>query len=115
MKKLIFAFLIISCNTYAEVSDKIPSQQGLWVSGVTIGIVLIILLRWTRWINILAIPLTLFFFYFAYDTLIQPDIGSAIIEEQGKSYVIALYGSATLVLLGVMLGNILYIKKKKLS
>ncbi|MDM5272265.1 hypothetical protein PGH07_08735 [Sulfurovum sp. zt1-1] len=113
MKKFILTLLIISCNTYAEVSDKIPSQEGLWLSGTIVGIVLVILLRWTKWINILAIPLTAIFFYFAYDTLIEPDIGSAIIKEQGKPYVMALYGSATLVLLGVIFGNILYKKRKK--
>ena len=112
MKKFTIGFLILSCNVYAEVSDKMPTQQEIWLTGIIVSFVFIILLRWAKWINILAIPLTILFFYFAFDTLTQPDIGPAIVKEQGKTYILALYGSTTSVLLSVIVGNILNRKRK---
>ncbi|MCG8512052.1 MAG: hypothetical protein MI741_22785, partial [Rhodospirillales bacterium] len=52
-------------------------------------------------------PVAILFFYLAYDTLAQPDIGPAIVKEQGKPYIFALYGSSILVLIGVVIGNLL--------
>jgi hypothetical protein len=107
MKKIIFLLPLIPSNVYAEVSDKMPTQPGLWITGLITGAIVALLLRWSKWLNILAAPLVLLFFYFAYDTLAQPDIGPAIIKEQGTPYIIALYGSAVLVLVGTVVGNIL--------
>ncbi len=107
MKKIIFLLSLVPLNVYAEVSDKSPTQSGLWITGLITCAVVTLLLRWSKWLNILAAPLVLLFFYFAYDTLAQPDIGPAIIKEQGTLYITALYGSAVLVLVGVIVGNVL--------
>ena len=99
--------LLLPCGAFAEVSDKMATQSELWVTGIIFGIVLALLLLWSKWMNIIALPIAFLFFYFAYDTLAQPDIGPAIIKEQGKPYIFALYGSASFVLLGVCIGNIM--------
>ena len=105
---LFFVVLIIPLTSQAEVSDKMATQSGLWLSGFIAGALLAVFIRWSRWANIIGLPLIALFFYFAYDTLAQPDIGPAIIREQGAPYIVALYGSAVLVLVGLLVGNYLY-------
>ena len=87
------------------------TQPGLWLSGLLAGLVVALGIRWSKWLNIIGLPLAALFFYFAYDTLAQPDIGPAIIKEQGKPYIMALYGAAVLVFIGVVTGN--YLNKVK--
>lgn len=99
--------LTLSFSASAEVSDKMASQPGIWVSGVVVGILLTLGIRWSRWGNLVGVPVAAGCFYFAWDTLNQPHIGPAIIKEQGTPYIIALYGSAALVAMGVLLGNYL--------
>jgi len=101
------ALLTLSFSAAAEVSDKMASQPGTWVSGVVVGILLALGIRWSKWGNLAGVPVAAGFFYFAWETLHQPHIGPAIIKEQGTPYIIALYGSAVLVAMGVLLGNYL--------
>lgn len=112
-KIIIYPLVLTPLNVCAEVSDKMPTQSGLWITGLVGGTVAALLLRSSKRLNILAVPLVLLFFYFAYDTLAQPDIGPAIIKEQGTPYVMALYGSAVLVLMGIIVGNVLNKMKRK--
>lgn len=83
------------------------TQPGLWASGLITGIILTLGIKWSKWVNLVGIPLAALFFYVAWDTLRQPYIGPAILKEQGTPYIIALYGSAGLVATGVVLGNYL--------
>ena len=105
--------MFFSLPAFAEVSDKMNSQAGLYFSGLLAGGLLLLLVRWSIWANIIAVPLVGLFFYFAYETLADPFVGPAIIQEQGVSYVFALYGSAALVLVGAVYGNYLLFKAKK--
>lgn len=107
MNRILFVFLVLPTPALAEVSDKMATQPGLWVSGGIVGIVLVWGIWKSKWVNFVGAPLAVLFFYFAWDTLRQPDIGPAIIKEQGSAYILALYGSAVLVVLGVVLGNYL--------
>ena len=107
MNRLILVLLAFPVSALAEVSDKMPTQSGLWVSGVAVGGFLTFAIRWSKWVNLIGLPLVGLFFYLAWDTLRQPYIGAAIINEQGKLYIVALYGSAILVTIGVALGNYL--------
>jgi CBS-domain-containing membrane protein len=100
-----FLILLFPISAAAEVSDKMATQQGLWLSGLLTGLVVAVCIRWSKWTNLIAIPLAVMFLYFAYDTLAQPNIGPAIIKEQGTPYIVALYGSAILVVIGVLIGN----------
>ena len=111
MKKICALLLLLPVSAIAEVSDKMATQPGLWFSGLIAGILVAAAVRWTKWLNLIGVPLVVLFFYFAYDTLAQPNIGPAIIREQGVPYIIALYGSAVLVLLGLIAGN--YLRKPK--
>ena len=89
------------------------TQPGLWLSGLLAGLVVAVCIRWSKWANLIGVPLAALFLYSAYDTLAQPDIGPAIIQEQGTPYILALYGSAILVVIGVLIGN--YLNKVKVS
>jgi len=111
MRKIAIIILLLPYKIFAEVSDKMASQSELWLFALIFSISLGFLLRWSKWINIVALPFTILFYYYAYDTIAQPDIGPAIIQEQGKIYIFALYGSASLVFLGVCIGNILNLFK----
>lgn len=114
MKNYIYFLIILfPVSAVAEVSDKMATQQSLWLSGLLAGFVVAVCIRWSKWLNLVGVPLAVLFFYFAYDTLAQPDIGSAIIQEQGTPYILALYGSAILVVIGVLIGN--YLNKVKVS
>lgn len=108
-------FFILSCPlvAYAEVSDKMATQPELWAQGAVVGCILGVAIRWSKWVNIVGFPIVALFFYLAYDTLAQPDIGPAIIKEQGSSYIVALYGSATLALIGLAIGNYMFRGKCK--
>ncbi len=102
-----FLITLFPLSAAAEVSDKMVTQQELWLSGLLTWLVIAVFIRWSTWLNLLGVPLAALFLYFAYDTLAQPDIGSAIIQEQGTPYILALYGSAILVVIGVLIGNFL--------
>ena len=106
MNKSVIYLLLVSNSAYAEVSDKIPTQSSIWLAGISIGLLLVLLLVWSKWINVLAIPIVIFFFMFAFGTL-HSDIGPAIIKEQGVPYIVALYGSASFAFVCLVLGNIL--------
>jgi hypothetical protein len=107
MKRSVAILLLVPVSVFAEVSDKMATQSELWITGLVGGIVLSAMVRWSKWLNFLAIPIVVLFFYLAYDTLAQPYIGQAIVKEQGKPYIYALYGSSIIVLTGVVIGNIL--------
>lgn len=99
--------LLLPLPAFAEVSDKMPTQQNLWTTGLLLALCLGFAVRWSTWFNLLAWPLIALCFYGAYDLLTQADVGPAIIREQGNAYIVASYGSAALVLLGVAAGNLL--------
>ena len=108
MKTGIALLLLFPLTVNAEVSDKMATQPDLWLSGLLVGVLIAAGIRWSKWLNLVGLPLTALFVYFAYDTLAQPDIGPAIIREQGGHYIVALYGSASLALIGVLIGNYLF-------
>lgn len=108
-----FIMTLFPLSATAEVSDKMFTQQELWLSGLLTGLGAAVFIRWSTWLNLLGVPLAALFLYFAYDTLAQSDIGSAIIQEQGTPYIFALYGSAILVVVGVLIGN--FLNKVKVS
>ena len=110
MNRIILLLLFFSLHANAEVSDKMNSQAGLYFSGFLTGCLLALLIRWSKWANLIAWPLVGLFFYFAYETLADPFVGPAIIQEQGVAYVFASYGSGVLVLIGAIYGNCLSLK-----
>jgi len=107
MNRIFLVLLALPAPALAEVSDKMATQPSLWFSGGLVGVLLVLGIRWSKWVNFIGVPLAVLFFYFAWNTLRQPYIGPAIIKEQGTPYILALYGSAALVALGVVLGNYL--------
>ncbi|GGY59375.1 hypothetical protein GCM10011297_34910 [Bacterioplanes sanyensis] len=111
MNRYAIALVLLPNSALAEVSDKIASQPSLWVSGALLSSILAVSIRWSSWLNLAGLPLVALLFYSAWNTLNQPYIGPAIIEEQGLPYVFALYGSAVLTGLGLLLGN--YLNKLK--
>jgi hypothetical protein len=110
MNKIILLLLFFSLPAIAEVSDKMNSQADLYFSGFLSGCLLALLIRWSKWTNLIAWPLVALFFYFAYETFADPFIGPVIIQEQGIAYIFASYGLGVFALIGVIYGNYLSLK-----
>lgn len=107
--KLSWAWLILLCMVppaAAEVADKMSSQPSLYVSGALVGAILLVLVRWSKWANVVALPVALFSIIGAYDTLSDQAVMQAISAEQGPWYTWALWASAALIVAGVVIGNV---------
>lgn len=104
-----WAWLILLCMVppaAAEVADKMSSQPSLYLSGALVGAILLVLLRWSKWANVVALPVALFIIVGAYDTLSDHALMQAISAEQGPWYTWALWASAALIVAGVVIGNV---------
>jgi hypothetical protein len=112
MKNLLILLSAISIPAFAEVSDKIASIPELWLQGAIGGAVLYFLVRWSIWFGILALLVVAFLGAVSYETLQDPFVGGAVLREQGTQYVVASYGSATLMAVGVLLGATINYRRK---
>ena len=87
----------------AEVSDKIPSLANLWLwaAGFTLAA---LLLAWRRPVAGLAVvPFAAFWAWSGHEMLSDPWVGPAILREQGRAYVQAVYWSAAAGVTGPLL------------
>jgi len=90
--------LIVSLPSYAEVSDKMPTITDLWSKGVVIGLIAIScsFIRW--WAPLMFIPVTLFFSIASIGTITDPNVGPAILNEQGNIYGVSAIGAAAMII-----------------
>jgi len=112
MKRITVTTFFYPLLVFAEVSDKVPSIQQLWLQGIMVALVLSILVRFSYWFFIVAALIVIFFGITSYETIADPYVGPAILKEQGTAYVVALFGSVVLMILGILAGWFLNYKKR---
>ena len=105
MRRLMLSLAIAAATAVApsvaraEVSDKIPSIPSLWLGPLAYGGLALLLTRFRWWLCFALIPLTLILAGASFSELIRdPDIGPAILREQGVPYVASVYGSVALLI-----------------
>ncbi|WP_133406889.1 hypothetical protein [Parashewanella tropica] len=103
---VIILLLVIAFDVSAEVSDKMPTITELWLHGVIFGIPTYLLIAWRKKFLILGILLTCFFATSSYETLNDPHVGVAVINEQGTPYIFASYSASVIIALCSVLGLI---------
>jgi|GEM_PF-1160479 len=88
----------------AEVSDKIPSIGGFWLTSLLLALATVALSRLRCWAGLILLPLSVILIAGALDVVRDPYVGPAAIREQGSWYPIAAYGSSILLVLGHLVG-----------
>ena len=111
MQKYVLAIIFYPTLGLAEVSDKIPTQGFIWAFGIVTGILLFLLLRISKWFNLLAILVLVYFGALVHETTFS-DISRHIRIEQGVLYSVTVYGAFCFFIVALLLGNY-YGKSKK--
>ena len=78
----------------AEVADKEPTLLFLWVGAALLSLASFFAARWSRWTLLITMPAALIWVFIVLDDIWSWDVGAAIVEELGTSYVIQSYISA---------------------
>jgi hypothetical protein len=82
--------------SFAEVSDKAPTEVQLWVQGVVFSLLAIVLGAWRAWLVVVpAIAALLLFGFFWVDTR-DPAFRAALEGELGAGYLLSAYAAAVL-------------------
>lgn len=98
------ALLLLAMPASAEVSDKILSIPGMWLQAVLIGGVAILAGRFRWWLGLPFMILPIVVALSTFGLRHSPDLGPAIISEQGEPYFLNFYASALLAALMVGAG-----------
>jgi hypothetical protein len=113
--KIIFilslAVIFFPASAFAEVSDKMPSITRIWVQGAIVGGIGFLLACYRIWAGLIFGLVTVFFCIGTYDLISDPYVGPAIIAEQGKPYLFAVYGSIIMMSVSLIIG--LYIRFRR--
>lgn len=88
----------------AEVSDKIPTQSELWLTGAVVAALGYVAWRWRLWAGLGLLVLAAPFALQGVAVLAEPDIGPHAIREQGIPYVVASGACALLATAGMAFG-----------
>jgi hypothetical protein len=75
----------------AEVADKEPTLLFLWLGAALPSAVSFFAARWSRWTLLVTVPAALIWVFIVLDDIWSWDVGPAIVEELGISYVIQSY------------------------
>jgi hypothetical protein len=78
----------------AEVADKEPPVWAFVACAVVCILASWPLVRWKKWLAIVALLLAFLSAAFVLEEVRSPDVGPAIIAEMGYSYVLIAYASA---------------------
>ena len=113
MRFIILALVLIPISAHAEASDKILSIIELWGFGIVVTLIFTFLVRIYRMAALVGILVIGLYAYTIADIVDDPFVGPAVLEEQGVSYLIASYGSITLIALGVAFGVFLNFKRNQ--
>ena len=102
--------LLFSTTVFAEVTDKLPTQESIWIEGIIFFGASFIAIRWHRIFNILGVLFLIWFFVFALDVY---ELWWPIYYEFGVTYYLSALAMGCLVIAGIVLGNIAANNKKK--
>ena len=90
--------VLLPLPALAEVSDKVASVPQLWLTGVLAGVVAFLAGRYRVALGAILLPVSMFLIFAGLEPIRDPFVGPAIISEQGQTYVVAVYGSAIILL-----------------
>ena len=82
----------------AEVSDKVASIPQLWLTGALAGVVALLASRYRITLGTILLPISMLLVFAGLEPIHDPYVGPAVISEQGQIYVVAVYGSAIMLL-----------------
>jgi predicted neutral ceramidase superfamily lipid hydrolase len=105
--------ILLPSLALAEVSDKVPTISQLWSQGFIIGLIAFMGSIYRIWTGVISGLLALFFSFYISQILTDPFVGSAIINEQGTSYIIAVWGSIVLMIFLLTIGFVINLRKRK--
>jgi hypothetical protein len=88
---------------WAEVSDKIPSLEGMWVWAVGFNLAAALLSLWRPAIGLAVAPVAAFYAWAGHEMVSDPHVGRAILKEQGEGYVEQVYASGVVGVIGPLL------------
>ena len=97
------AALAMAAPAYAEVADKVPSTGALWVAAIAFNLVALGLERVRPYLGLVVVPLAAFYAVGGHIELASLDVGPAIVQELGPSYVTTSYVAFALGLFGPLL------------
>lgn len=87
----------------AEVSDKIPSTQVLWGWAIGFNLAAVLLSLWRPALGLAVVPVAAFQAWAGHEMISDPDIGPAILQEQGAGYFTQAYASGAVGVIGPLL------------
>ncbi|WHI53005.1 hypothetical protein P3339_09655 [Microbulbifer sp. MLAF003] len=111
MKYIVPLLSLFPLPALAEVSDKMTSIPVMWIQGAVGAIVLLLVIRRFIWASAFGALVVAFFTYASFATFDDPHIGPAIIKEQATPYIVAAYGSAVLMGVGLCCG--IYLNRRR--
>jgi hypothetical protein len=92
-------------SAFAEVSDKGTSIPEHWILALPVAVIVLVAARWRWWLAIpLALPLVMLI-WAGVDLHTEPDIGPALLREQGWAYFFSLWGSDLVMAGGLAFGT----------
>ena len=96
--RLIYLLLLLPLPAFAEVSDKIASIPQLWITAAVVGLVAFLASRYRLALGLVLLPVSVLLILVGLEPVRDPFVGPAVIVEQGQTYVLAVYGSVTILL-----------------
>lgn len=87
----------------AEVSDKEPSVVVIWLISLYLSGLVFLLSRWRKWASLIALPFIGFWAFALVVELRDPNVGTAILQELGRGYVVQAYVAAVVPIMCTLL------------
>lgn len=95
-----FAGACLASPAWAEVSDKIPTPEGLWGWAIGFNLAALALSLFRPVLGLAVIPIAALFAWGGHDMLSDVHLGAAILEEQGTAYFRTVYATGAVGVIG---------------
>lgn len=107
----VLTVLVYPAIVFAEVSDKEPSTDLFWKTGLAAAIVCLVGARMKPWLGIICFLSAAMWFGSLFLELHSPDVGPHLRTEQGSAYFLQAYAAFGLPLCGLLAGYVWYRKR----
>jgi hypothetical protein len=94
---------LVAAPAWAEVSDKIPSLEGMWGWAIGFNLAAALLSLWRLALGLGVLPLAVFYAWGGHELVSDAHVGPAILREQGVGYVAQVYASGAAGVIGPLL------------
>lgn len=89
---------LVPMPAFAEVSDKVASIPQLWLTSGIAGAVAFLVGRYRVTFGAILLPISALIVVVGLEPVRDPIVGPAVVSEQGRGYLVAVYGSASMLL-----------------